>query len=151
MAPDAPRDLATRLADTRARFESDIDTWVATADAEGNPYLIPLSFLWDGSGFVISTPSSSPTARNLLANERARLAFGHTRDVVLAEGRATSVAAEELDALLGDAFAEKTGFDPRKLKTPYRYFLIRPHRVQAWREVPELEGRDLMRAGQWLG
>ncbi|MFD8949633.1 pyridoxamine 5'-phosphate oxidase family protein [Streptomyces xanthophaeus] len=151
MADVAPRDLTTRLADTRARFESDIDTWVATADAEGNPYQIPLSFLWDGSVFVVSTPGSSPTARNLMANGRARLAFGHTRDVVLVEGSATSVGAEELDPSLGEAFAAKTRFDPRELKTSYRYFMIRPHRIQAWREAPELVGRDLMRDGEWLG
>ncbi|MEU9739920.1 hypothetical protein AB0E12_12100 [Micromonospora chersina] len=42
------------------------------------------------------------------------------------------------------------GFDPRELDEPYQYFLIRPRRIQAWREANELRGRDLMRDGRWL-
>ncbi len=33
--------------------------------------------------------------------------------------------------------------------TSYLYFHIRPQRVQAWREVNELPGRELMRNGHW--
>lgn len=50
----------------------------------------------------------------------------------------------------GELFAARTGFDPRRLTTPYRYFRIRPQRVQAWREANELAGRELMRDGRWL-
>lgn len=48
-----------------ARLDSDVDAWVATADADGNGYLLPLSFLWDGAGPVVSTPRSSVTGLNL--------------------------------------------------------------------------------------
>jgi hypothetical protein len=44
----------------------------------------------------------------------------------------------------------RTGFDPRTLATPYRWFRIFPRRIQAWREVNELPDRDLMRDGRWL-
>jgi hypothetical protein len=50
----------------------------------------------------------------------------------------------------GDQFAARTGFDPRPLATPYRWFRISPRRIQAWREVNELPGRELMRGGRWL-
>ncbi len=59
----------------------------------------------------------------------------------------------EIDALpqqRGDRFAARTGFDPRALATPYRWFRISPHRIQAWREENELPGRELMRDGRWL-
>jgi hypothetical protein len=59
----------------------------------------------------------------------------------------------EIDALpqeRGDRFAARTGFDPRKLGTPYRWFRISPRRIHAWREVNELPGRELMRDGHWL-
>ncbi|MFD1052673.1 hypothetical protein [Terrabacter terrigena] len=49
-----------------------------------------------------------------------------------------------------DTEARLAGFDPRQLTTPYRWFRIVPRRVQAWREVDELAGRDLMRDGRWL-
>ena len=59
----------------------------------------------------------------------------------------------EIDALSqqqGDRFAERTGFDPRALTTPFRWFRISPRRIQSWREVDELPERELMRDGAWL-
>ena len=38
----------------------------------GLPYLVPLSFLWDGATVLISTPAGSPTSRNLRATGRVR-------------------------------------------------------------------------------
>jgi hypothetical protein len=79
-----------------------------------------------------------------------RLGIGPTRDVVLVEGTARALAATEVPEEVGDAFAAKTGFDPRRLATTYLYFRIRPQRLQAWREENELEGRELMRGGRWI-
>jgi hypothetical protein len=47
-------------------------------------------------------------------------------------------------------FAARTGFDPRALATPHRWFRTSPRRIQAWREVNELPGRDLTRDGRRL-
>ena len=47
-------------------------------------------------------------------------------------------------------FAARAGFDPRESSPSYRWFRITPRRIQAWREVEELAGRELMRAGRWL-
>ncbi|WP_406277185.1 pyridoxamine 5'-phosphate oxidase family protein [Streptomyces sp. NBC_00191] len=145
-----PRSREERRRDVLVHFEKDVDSWVSTADSDGGPYLVPLSFLWDGTFFYISTVRTSPTSRNLLAGGRVRLAFGATRDVVLVEGAAEGVQPDDVGPKFGDTFAEKTGFDPRELKTPYQYFRIRPRHVQAWREVNELSGRDLMQEGNWL-
>ncbi|MFF1301335.1 GNAT family N-acetyltransferase [Streptomyces sp. NPDC058307] len=60
-----------------------------------------------------------------------------------------TITQVELSQEDGDGFAARTGFDPRQLTTPYLYFRVRPRRVQAWREVEELTGRDLMRDGEW--
>ncbi|MEX0173924.1 MULTISPECIES: pyridoxamine 5'-phosphate oxidase family protein [unclassified Streptomyces] len=146
-----PRGLEERLKDTRARLENDVDLWVATSGAEGGVHLIPLSYLWDGTAFLISTPRASITGRNLLADGRVRLGLGPTRDVVIVDGVAEPVDVAALGQEAGDAFAAKTGFDPRELDQPYQYFRIRPQRTQAWREANELAGRGLMRDGVWLG
>ena len=145
-----PRSPQQRRRDTLDRLERDVDAWVATADATGGtPYLVPLSFLWDGGSLLIATPSSSPTGQNLQATGRARLGIGPTRDLVLIEGTVgTILPATEVPDELGDAFAAKTGFDPRQL-SGYRYFRIHPQRLQAWREANELGGRELMAGGQW--
>lgn len=146
-----PRPPEQRKKDTLHRLEHDVDAWVATADLAGTPYLVPLSFLWDGETLLISTPATNPTARNLRASGRVRLAVGPTRDVVLIEGSAVVVdeVTDEVTDEVGDAFAAKTGFDPRKLRN-YPYFRIRPELIQAWREANEIGGRDLMVAGEWL-
>jgi nitroimidazol reductase NimA-like FMN-containing flavoprotein (pyridoxamine 5'-phosphate oxidase superfamily) len=139
-----------RRRDTLARLEQDVDVWVATADGEGGtPYLVPLSFLWDGTSLLLATAEANPTARNLRATGRVRLALGHTRDVVMVEGTVQPVAVADLPEAEGDAFAAKTGFDPRALRSRYVYFRVAPRSVQAWREVDELVGRDLMDDGHW--
>jgi hypothetical protein len=76
--------------------------------------------------------------------------IGPTRDVVLVEGTVETVQPGELTEQDAELFAAKTGFDPRRLATPYLYFRVVPRRVQAWREADELDGRELMRDGRWL-
>ena len=145
-----PRTPSQRKMDALNRLEHDIDAWVATADrGSGTPYLVPLSFLWDGNTLLIATPSSSPTSRNLQATGKVRLAIGPTRDLVLIEGTVDAFRTSEISDELGDAFAIKAGFDPRKLTTSYHYFRIHPVRLQAWQDN-ELEDRELIRAGRWI-
>ncbi|MCF2530700.1 pyridoxamine 5'-phosphate oxidase family protein [Yinghuangia soli] len=152
MVAAPPRTAEQRLRDTLDRLAGDVDLWLASADPEsGMPYLVPLSFLWDGEAIVFATPAASRTARNLQAVGRARIGVGPTRDVVMVEGVVEAAEpADSVDAEFGDAFAAKAEFDPRPLATPYLYFRIRPVRVQAWREANEIAGRDLMRDGKWL-
>ncbi|GAA2278656.1 hypothetical protein GCM10010234_13900 [Streptomyces hawaiiensis] len=151
MTSPLPRTAQQRKKDTLHRLDHDVDAWVATADgASGTPYLVPLSFLWNGSYLLFATPASSPTGRNLAASGRARVGIGPTRDVVMVEGAVETVQPGELTEQDAELFAAKTGFDPRRLATPYLYFRIVPRRVQAWREADELDGRELMRDGRWL-
>ncbi|WP_329400741.1 pyridoxamine 5'-phosphate oxidase family protein [Streptomyces melanogenes] len=147
--PPAARTLDERIKDTCERFENDVDTWVSTASPDGTPYLVPLSFLWDGTTFLLSTVRTSPTGRNLVANPAVRLAFGTTRDVVLVEGTAAPIEEAALDSERANAFATRTGFDPREEKQEYLYFRVTPQRIQTWREANELVGRTVMRAGGW--
>jgi hypothetical protein len=145
-----PRSRAQRRRDTERRLTNDIDIWVASASADGAPYLVPLSFDWDGDALLMATPTDSPTGRNLAATHTARLALGHTRDVSMIDGEVEVLEIDGLPPQQGDRFAARTGFDPRALATPYRWFRISPRRIQAWREANELSGRELMRDGRWL-
>ena len=145
-----PRSRAQRRRDTEHRLSHDIDVWVASASADGAPYLVPLSFDWDGEALLMATPADSPTGRNLAAARAVRLGLGPTRDVSMIECEVEVLEIGELPRDRGDRFAARTGFDPRELATPYRWFRITPRRIQAWREVNELPGRELMRDGRWL-
>ncbi|MFG2342411.1 pyridoxamine 5'-phosphate oxidase family protein [Streptomyces yangpuensis] len=149
-ADASPRSRAQRRLDTEHRLAHDVDVWVATASTDGMPYLVPLSFDWDGRALLVATPADSPTGRNLAASGTARLALGPTRDVTMIDGTVEVLDIDVLPQERGDRFAERAGFDPRALTTTYRWFRITPHRIQAWREEDELAGRELMRDGRWL-
>jgi len=145
-----PRSPEQRKREALERLERDIDVWVATADAGGEPCLVPLTFWWDGEAVWLSTRDTNPTGRNLCASGRVRLSFGPTRDVVLVHGTARMLTRDELPAEVGDAFAAKGGWDPREDHHSYVFFRVAPQLVQAWGTVPELAGRTLMRDGKWL-
>ena len=143
---EEPRSAEQRKIDTLARLASDVDAWIASADAAGNGYLLPLSFLWDGAGLIVSTPANSVTARNLSRGGQVRAGIGQVRDVTMIDGTAEPVHDEQTK----DAFAAKHGWDPRKESGDYAFFRIVPDRIQAWRQVNELAGRTLMRGGEWV-
>jgi hypothetical protein len=146
---NGPRSLDQRIADTRRRLEEDVDCWVASASS-GAPYLIPLSFYWDGTDLFVATPEKSVTSRNVQATGTVRVGVGPTRDVVIIDATVRALSDDEVLPEFADAFAAQSGFDPRAEPNQYRYFRITPQRIQAWREADELAGRDLMRAGVWL-
>jgi len=145
-----PRSPIWRRRDTERRLADDVDVWVASASPDGTPYLVPLSFDWDGEALLMATRTDSPTGRNLAGTGRVRLGLGRTRDVTIIDGDVRTLHLDELPAERGDRFAARTGFDPRTQEAPYRWFRVIPCRIQAWREADELPGRVLMRAGRWL-
>ena len=147
---DGPRTPERRKREALERLARDKDVWVATADATGEPCLVPLAFWWDGEAVWLSTRDTNPTGRNLAATGRVRLCFGHTRDVVLVHGTARTLTREELPADVGDGFAAKDGWDPREDHPSYVWFQVVPELLQAWGTVPEMSGRTLMRGGRWL-
>jgi hypothetical protein len=149
MPDQTPRSRAQRRRDTEHRLAHDVDLWVASASGDGTPYLIPLSFDWDGEALLLATPTDSPTGRNLATTGTVRLGLGETRDVTMIDGDVEILELGALPQETGDRFAARTGFDPRTL-TAYRWFRVLPRRIQAWREVDELAERQLMRDGRWL-
>lgn len=147
---EQPRPPERRKHDLLARLEREMDVWVATADADGLPCLVPLWFLWDGESLWLSTRLTTPTGRNLRDGARTRPALGDTLDVVLVDGDAEMYGADEVPAAAADAFLAKTGWDPRVDEAPYVYFRVRPRAVQVRNGEHEMRGRHLMRDGVWM-
>ena len=149
---EPPRTFDQRVADTRALLaKQHADIWVATAAPDGDVHLVPLSYAWTGTQIVLSTDSTMVTARNLVASRKARLGTGHTRDVVMIDAELESVhSVGEAPDEVADVFAEQSDWDARTAGDPYVFLLLRPTRIQAWREANELTGRTLMRDGEWL-
>ncbi|MEV5002135.1 pyridoxamine 5'-phosphate oxidase family protein [Nocardioides sp. LML1-1-1.1] len=145
-----PRDRATRTRDTLALLSTPaIDAWVATASPAGVPHLVPLSLLWTGEHAVVAVDETSVTARNLVASGTARLGVGPTRDVVMLDVRLVEAVPADESAALGESYAAQADWDPRGVPG-YVFLVLRPERVQAWREVNEMAGRTLLRAGTWI-
>ena len=151
MTQPPPRDRRQRVRDSLAKLtEPAADVWVATASADGAPYLVPLSLAWVDERVVIAVDGTSRTARNLEAGGTARLALGPTRDVVVLDARLEQVVPVADAGELGERYVQQADWDPRTAGDPYRFLVLRPERIQAWREVDEIPGRTLMRDGSWL-
>jgi hypothetical protein len=150
MAP--PRPLEQRTADTLALLaEPGADIWVATASANAVVHLVPLSYGWTGDRIVLSTESSTVTARNLVDSGKARLGTGGTRDVVMIDAELETVhPVGDVPEEVARSFVTQSDWDPRPEGDPYVFLVLRPVRIQAWREANELAGRTLMRDGVWL-
>ncbi|MFA9432518.1 pyridoxamine 5'-phosphate oxidase family protein [Egicoccus sp. AB-alg2] len=145
-----PRDRQARKADSLAMLATPaIDAWVATASAVGAPHLVPLSLVWVDERAVVAVEESSVTARNLTTSGTARLAVGPTRDVVMIDAALEKVVPVSDDQSLGSAYVAQADWDPRR-STGYVFLVLRPVRIQAWRQVNEIPGRTLMRQGSWL-
>ena len=145
-----PRDATTRKTDTLAMWATPaIDVWVATASPEGQAHLVPLSLAWTGERMVIAVKETSRTARDIAASGRARMAIGPTRDVTMVDARLEKMVEVDAAAELGAAYAAQADWDPRG-STGYVFLVLRPERVQAWREADEIAGRTIMRDGEWL-
>jgi hypothetical protein len=154
MTQPAPRDRQQRTRDTLAKLaEPAADVWVATASRSGSsadPYLVPLSLAWIDERVVIAVESSSRTARNIEGSRTARLALGPTRDVVVIDARLEQSVRVAAAQDLAERYVQQADWDPRTAGDSYRFLVLRPERIQAWREANELAGRTLMRDGTWL-
>ncbi|WP_166025558.1 MULTISPECIES: pyridoxamine 5'-phosphate oxidase family protein [Streptomyces] len=146
---EPPRGMEQRTRDVLARLARETDVWVASADAGGTPYLVPLWFVRHDECLWLATRPATPTARNLRTGRRVRLALGDTLDVVLVDGDAECLASAEVPAAAADAFVEKTGWDPRKDTKEYVWIRVRPRSVEARNGEREMPGRWVMRDGRW--
>ncbi len=126
------------------------DVWVATADKNGHPHLVPFSFGWDGRHVIVATEAAFVTARSLEVTHRARLAVGDTRDVNLIDVTAKTIAMSDLDHAVADDFAARNGWDPRKARGSWVWLAMTPERILCWNNEAELDGRTVMKNGRWL-
>ncbi len=156
MTDGQPRTREQRKADTLAKLSAPAaDVWVATAAVDagghGSSHLVPLSLAWFDERVVLATEADSVTARNIISQGRARLGLGPTRDVVMIDAKLEQVyGLDEVPADLARRYAMQADWDPRMSGGQMRFLVLRPQRIQAWREANELTGRTLMRDGEWI-
>jgi Pyridoxamine 5'-phosphate oxidase len=144
------RSAAQRRLDALAKLNSDEDIWIATGDHDGVPHLVPLSLCWHDGAVVVAVETRSRTAINALRSGRARAALGPSRDVVMVDAEVTPVPRPEAPDSLINAYRERTGWDPSASGGDWVYLVLRPVRVQVWRDEEEIGGRTVMRNGAWV-
>jgi hypothetical protein len=145
-----PRDAARRRADSLETLSTPaIDVWVATASPDGREHLVPVSLAWTDERLVIAVAPGSRTARDIASSGRARMAVGPTRDVTMIDARLERSVPVGEAGRLADAYAAQADWDPRD-SDDYVFLVLRPVRIQAWRESDEIADRTLMRDGEWL-
>ena len=150
MATARPR--AERVADAQQALRDVVDCWLATA-SDGEPHLVPLSMVWDEATgeIVLCTDPASVTVRNVEAGgARVRLGVGPTDDVLMLVGHIRVASTVADDQATAELFAGRTGWDPRADSRDYVFLRFRPDRAQSWRHAGELQGRTIMREGEWL-
>ena len=49
-----------RVKDALEELRTQVDAWVATANGAGKPYLVPLSFYWNGEVMIVTTDVPVP-------------------------------------------------------------------------------------------
>ena len=147
------RSAEQRKADTLALLSSTVvDVWVSTASADNgvSPHLVPVSLAWVDERVVVAIQASSRTARDLATHGVARLGVGPTRDVVMIDAVLDAVHdVGTAPPVIVEGYLAQSDWDPRA-SPGYVLVVLRPTRIQAWRESNEIAGRTLMRDGRWL-
>lgn len=145
------RTTEQRTADVKKALGEAGDLWLASADREGRPHLIALSYWWSGDRITVATVAGSRTDANISSTRRARLAIGTPDDVIMID--ASLIDSRKVGASpssIADGFAAAVGWDPREISNDWVFFHLQPWRIQAYRGYDELAGRDVMRQGRWL-
>lgn len=145
------RSTDRRKADVLAALKRNADTWIATSDRSGRAHLIAVSAWWDGELIGIATTGPSRTARNLEATRAARLALGTPDDAIMIDVELRdSTPVGSAAPGLAKGFSDAVGWDPAEEGSNWKFFRLRPLRIQAYRGYGEMENRDVLRDGEWL-
>ncbi len=145
------RSTAARKAAVLDALGKNENLWLATADKDGQPHVIAASPWWEGEQILVATTSGSRTARNLEGNGLARLVIGSPDDVIMVDAEvAGSLSAKGADPDVIAGFTRAAHWNPAEQPGSWRFYRLRPTRVQAYLGYGELEGKDVMREGRWL-
>lgn len=112
--------------------------------------MVPLSYAWNGTHVILATEATALSTRNMRSSGRSRIALGSTRDVVMIDASLDLVIGvrDAMDSVAQD-YADQADWDPRQGEGDFAYLLLRPRRIQVWREANEIDGRTVMRDGVW--
>ena len=145
------RTTAQRRADSEERLNLDANAWIATASAAGRPHLVPLSLAWDGRRVLVATPADTQTARNAAATGVIKVSLDNTNDVVLIDADVEVVDFAAVDQETVERYVGRVGWNPADESGEWSLLVATPKTIRAWNGVAEIDGRTIMRHGEWIG
>ncbi|HKV87011.1 MAG TPA: hypothetical protein VJT78_03345 [Candidatus Dormibacteraeota bacterium] len=143
------RDVATRKVDVLGVLEGQGHYWLSTAD-ESRPHAIGVSAWWNEDQLVVTTLGTSRTARNMTPGAQVVLVHGDPVDAVVIHAKVAGRTDAKDAGEIARGFKEVMGWEPGA-ESGWSFFRLRPTRIQAYRGYDEIEGREVMKAGRWLG
>ncbi len=126
------------------------DCWVATANRDGIPHLVPLRLDWNGAEVVVATRGGNRTARNLAESGAATIAVGQTDDLVLIQSAVVDTIDAAADSETRDHFVTRTGWDPAAGAGQWVLMRLAPRTIQVWGPSSEMADRIVFAEGRWL-
>jgi hypothetical protein len=146
----APRPTHARIIHATHLLDTEANVWVSTASPTGVPHLVPLSLAWHDDRILVATPASTPTARNVAATGKARAALDSADDVVLVTADATEEPFASADSAVLNEFVNRVGWNPATESGEWSLLVLTPQVIQAWQGPGEINGRTIMKNGEWL-
>ncbi|MBA2338720.1 MAG: pyridoxamine 5'-phosphate oxidase family protein [Acidimicrobiia bacterium] len=139
-----------RIADAIDMLSTQRDCWVATADRDGIPHLVPLRLDWNGVEVVIATRGGNRTARNLAESGAATVAVGQTDDLVLIRAAVAGTVDAGTESDTRAHFVARTGWDPAAGAGDWVMVRLAPRTIQVWGPTSEMADRIVFADGRWL-
>jgi hypothetical protein len=149
MTSTPSRDAATRKRDVLAFLEKQGHYWLATAAVNGQPHVIGVSALWRDDEFLLTTTSTSKTARNMAMSPSVILAGGDPSDAIVIQAQVIESTPVQDSPRMREEWKAAMGWDPSELGD-WTFYRLRPTRIQAFRGYEEIQGRDVMVRSRWV-
>jgi PPOX class probable F420-dependent enzyme len=108
--------------------------WIATTRADGSPHAMPVWGLWLDDGFFFSSGAETTKTRNLDRDTRVVVHLESGDDVVVVEGTAERVTAEDDLRRIAKIYTAKYDFEFDPTNPDYPVFRVTPQRAYAWLE-----------------
>jgi hypothetical protein len=117
-----------------ARLEKTRNYWVATANTDGGPHVVPVWGVWVDGALCFGGGPDTRWSRNLAANPRVVVHLESGEDVVILEGTVDRITDSSDPRLVGIDDAYEAKYDMRHGPPVW---LLRPGTAFAWTSFPK--------------
>jgi hypothetical protein len=124
--------------DVRRRLEQARRYWLVTIRSDGGPHAVPVDGLWLDDVWYFGGVATTLHMRNVSRDQRVVMHLEDGDAAVIVQGRAELVVPPpDLVDRLVNASTQKYGYSPGHDAYAGGVWVLRPHRVLAWNDLPK--------------